>query len=209
MYPITFRRLADKTFAKYQVIECLATRSPKDSRPESLRVDQDSMSLRGSPMPAGEKGWPGRMALLPRPALPLPQGDPGCPDGERHEHRHAPPRAHRRARHREGDRVDREGARRARPAVPRPRRSVIPAPARARANPLRLQLPVPLQGRRCAGHSSASSIGSNSGRHTATGRAPTPGAGGDQSARSTESELPARDLHLVVGNLAAWRARPS
>jgi len=69
MYPITFRRLAGKQFEKYQVIDCLAAKPTKgDFRPESLRIDQDSIRLVGDPMPAGDKGWLRRMALLPEPA---------------------------------------------------------------------------------------------------------------------------------------------
>ena len=65
MYPITFRRLADRKFVKYQVIECMAARPQKDSRPESLKVDQDTIRLVGEPMPAGDRGWRRRMGALP------------------------------------------------------------------------------------------------------------------------------------------------
>lgn len=69
MYPITFRRLVGKQFEKYQVIDCQAAKPTKgDFRPESLRIDQDSITLVGDPMPAGDKGWLRRMALLPEPA---------------------------------------------------------------------------------------------------------------------------------------------
>ena len=51
MYPITFRRLADNRFRKYQVIECQATKPRNDARPESLRVDQDSIKLIGQVVP--------------------------------------------------------------------------------------------------------------------------------------------------------------
>ncbi|MFN8127126.1 MAG: hypothetical protein U0R64_11540 [Candidatus Nanopelagicales bacterium] len=71
MYPITFRRLTDKRFAKYQRIECQATRPRDDSRPESLRIDQDSIQPVGEPMRAGGPGWARRMALLPKPSLSL------------------------------------------------------------------------------------------------------------------------------------------
>ena len=67
VYPITFRRLAEQ-FAKYQTIECLVSRPRSgDSRPESLRADQDSIRLVGSPIPAGARGWARRMAMLPEP----------------------------------------------------------------------------------------------------------------------------------------------
>lgn len=66
MYPITFRRLAGKQFAKYQIIECQASKPKKgDFRPESLRIDQDSITLIGEPLPADAKGWRRRMDLLP------------------------------------------------------------------------------------------------------------------------------------------------
>jgi hypothetical protein len=71
IYPITFRRLAEQ-FAKYQTIECLVSRPRSgDSRPESLRADQDSIRLVGSPIPAGARGWTRRMAMLPEPMLSL------------------------------------------------------------------------------------------------------------------------------------------
>lgn len=72
MYPITFRRLAGKQFAKYQVIECHAQKPRKgDFRPESLRIDQDTIKLVGEPLPANAKGWRQRMAMLPERAQSL------------------------------------------------------------------------------------------------------------------------------------------
>jgi hypothetical protein len=71
IYPITFRQLADKRFAKYQIIECLAKKPNSDNRPESIRVDQDSIKLDGTPLPSGDTGWRRRMALLPPPATSL------------------------------------------------------------------------------------------------------------------------------------------
>lgn len=69
MYPITFRRLAGKQFEKFQIIECRASKPTKgDFRPESLHVDQDTITLVGNPLPAGDKGWRQRMAMLPAPA---------------------------------------------------------------------------------------------------------------------------------------------
>ena len=65
MYPITFRRLADKRFRKYQVITCEVGPPRQDNRPESLRVDQDTIRLVGDPMPPGPVGWRRRMARLP------------------------------------------------------------------------------------------------------------------------------------------------
>lgn len=68
MYPITFRSLTDRRFSKYQVIECRAIKPRDDARPESLRIDQDSIRLIGKPIPAGPTGWARRMSLLPSPA---------------------------------------------------------------------------------------------------------------------------------------------
>ncbi len=65
MYPITFRRLADKRFKKYQIITCEVGPPRQDNRPESLRVDQDTIKLVGDPMPPGTAGWQKRMATLP------------------------------------------------------------------------------------------------------------------------------------------------
>jgi len=71
MYPITFRRLVDRQFKKYQTIECLATTPRGDNRPESLRIDQRSIAFVDDPMPASTRGWRRRMALLPAPARSL------------------------------------------------------------------------------------------------------------------------------------------
>ncbi len=71
MYPITYRRLADKKFPKYQVISCEVSKPRDDTRPESLRVHQDTIELIDDPMPSGDSGWRKRMALLPPPARSL------------------------------------------------------------------------------------------------------------------------------------------
>jgi hypothetical protein len=65
LYPITFRQLADRRFGKFQEIRCRVARPRTDARPESWRVDQDSIQLVGDPMPAGARGWTRRMAALP------------------------------------------------------------------------------------------------------------------------------------------------
>lgn len=65
MYPITFRRLADKRFKKYQILTCEVGPPRQDNRPESLRVDQDTIKLVGEPMPPGTAGWQKRMATMP------------------------------------------------------------------------------------------------------------------------------------------------
>lgn len=71
LYPITFRRLADRRFEKFQEIRCRATRPRDDTRPESWRVDQDSIELVGDPLPARSRGWARRMARLPPPSRSL------------------------------------------------------------------------------------------------------------------------------------------
>lgn len=71
MYPITFRRLADRRFVKFQEITCAATHPRDDTRPESLRVDQDTIRLVGERMPTGVRGWRRRMAALPPPSRSL------------------------------------------------------------------------------------------------------------------------------------------
>lgn len=71
LYPITFRQLAGRQFDKFQVIRCKVARRPADSRPESWRVDQDTIELEGEPIPAGPKGWARRMELLPAPSSSL------------------------------------------------------------------------------------------------------------------------------------------
>ena len=69
LYPITFRLLADRQFDKFQEIRCKVARRPADTRPESWKVDQDTIELIGNRMPAGPHGWAKRMTLLP-PASP-------------------------------------------------------------------------------------------------------------------------------------------
>jgi len=69
MYPIMFRRLAAK-FRKFQVITCRAARPRDDHRPESLRIDQDTIVLAGAPISTKE-GWRRRLALLPPPSRSL------------------------------------------------------------------------------------------------------------------------------------------
>ena len=64
VYPVTFRQLPDTQFRKYQVIECSGTRPKDDRRPESIRVDQDTIKVVGDSIPT-TNGWRSRMALLP------------------------------------------------------------------------------------------------------------------------------------------------
>lgn len=62
MYPITFRRLAAR-FQKFQIITCRAALPKGDLRPESRRIDQDSISPGVVIPPRGR--WRERLALLP------------------------------------------------------------------------------------------------------------------------------------------------
>ena len=55
MYPITFRRLADN---RYQVDKCLATKPHNDARPESLRIDRDSIMLMHAQIGVRWNAWP-------------------------------------------------------------------------------------------------------------------------------------------------------
>ncbi|MEI6720687.1 MAG: hypothetical protein WCO67_07985, partial [Betaproteobacteria bacterium] len=46
LYPITYRRLAaENQFNRYDLIEALLTKASNDSRPESFRVDHDSIRV--------------------------------------------------------------------------------------------------------------------------------------------------------------------
>jgi len=74
------RRLVDRQFKKYQAIECLATTPRGDNRPESLRVDQDSITFVGDSDARRCRWWRrryGRSSLTPDMSL---GGDPGRPN---------------------------------------------------------------------------------------------------------------------------------
>lgn len=62
MYPITFRRLASR-FRKFEVIDCRASYPRDDKRPESRRVDQDS--IKASTFIQTGRTWERRLRLLP------------------------------------------------------------------------------------------------------------------------------------------------
>ena len=64
IYPVNFRRLAARRFQKYQVIECVGGLNPKDKRPESRRVDQDTIDVAG-PVLSTKDGWHERLLWLP------------------------------------------------------------------------------------------------------------------------------------------------
>ena len=63
LYPIRFRLLADKRFAKYQVIRCHVRKAVTDPRPESYRIDEESIVPEGTVPASG--GWAKRFALMP------------------------------------------------------------------------------------------------------------------------------------------------
>lgn len=203
MYPITFRRLADKTFAKYQVIECMATRSPKDSRPESFRVDQDSISLSGSPMPAGEKGWPRRMALLPPASRSLEdiqdaQLAIGTSIGML------------RPEHIDGLVIEKATAwtEKERSALAQQHLDLGAATSKQLREleqiPFAFSYRFTCRDDRCGGHK-LRILDWEIGQAYRDWSRTDPGRWEEMIRHKYESELPARDLHLVVGNLAAWR----
>lgn len=64
LYPVPFRLITgDQQFAKWQWIEALIERSPADRRPESHKIGVDSICA-GKTLPAGD--WHERRALLDR-----------------------------------------------------------------------------------------------------------------------------------------------
>ena len=59
IYPIPFRRLEDfQKFEKYRIVEADVTRNWKDSRPESHRVDFQSLQLTDEILPMEFNGHP-------------------------------------------------------------------------------------------------------------------------------------------------------
>jgi hypothetical protein len=62
MYPITFRRLASR-FRKFEIIDCRAAYPRDDQRPESRRIDQDSIAT--STFIGTGRAWQKRLELLP------------------------------------------------------------------------------------------------------------------------------------------------
>lgn len=63
IYPVNFRRLAAARFHKYQVIECQWRPPNDDQRPESRRVDQDSIQVHERL--STKDGWRERLRWLP------------------------------------------------------------------------------------------------------------------------------------------------
>ena len=59
LFPVPYRFMdPDKRFAKYQEIECLVHKA-SDHRPESYRLNTDSIKILGAPLPTAE-GWKAR-----------------------------------------------------------------------------------------------------------------------------------------------------
>lgn len=202
MYPITFRRLADTRFAKYQRIECRATKPRDDSRPESRRVDQDSIQLIGTPMPPG-KGWTRRMACLPLPSRSLEeireaQATNGTSIGMLRPRR-----------------IERLVIEKARPWTAKQKSSLAQqhldlGPATAQQLNELEQIPYTFSYRftcdddRCTGHE-LQILDWEIGQAYRRWSRSHPGQWESMIRQKYEGELPERDLHLVVGTLAKRR----
>jgi hypothetical protein len=64
LFPIPFRYLAgDRQFKLYQWIEVPITKSRKDSRPESYRIDSRRIRILGDPIPSAD-GWQQRRQVI-------------------------------------------------------------------------------------------------------------------------------------------------
>lgn len=64
LFPVPYRFLTDdKRFRKYQWIEVRCARSPSDDRPESYRLDSDSIRVLSDPLPYRDK-WQARKDLV-------------------------------------------------------------------------------------------------------------------------------------------------
>jgi hypothetical protein len=64
LYPIRFNDYPpEKKFKKYQIFEAEAVKSEKDSRPESYRIDEDTIRVIGEPIGTGG-GWSERKRML-------------------------------------------------------------------------------------------------------------------------------------------------
>lgn len=63
LYPIRFRQLADKSFAKYQIIRCRVRKAIQDPRPESYRIDEKTLAPERFVDTAGR--WRKRFAIMP------------------------------------------------------------------------------------------------------------------------------------------------
>jgi hypothetical protein len=63
LYPIRFRQLADKGFAKYQIIRCRVRKAIQDPRPESYRIDEKTIVPERFVDTSGR--WHKRFAIMP------------------------------------------------------------------------------------------------------------------------------------------------
>ncbi len=64
LYPVRFPHLAlHKRFKKYQIFEADAAKAERDTRPESYRIDEDSIRIVGEPIGTAH-GWSERKRLL-------------------------------------------------------------------------------------------------------------------------------------------------
>lgn len=64
LYPVRFMQLNEnQRFKKYQIFEVVATKSEKDFRPESYRVDEETIRVVGQPVGSGGN-WSERKRLL-------------------------------------------------------------------------------------------------------------------------------------------------
>lgn len=64
LFPIPYRWLSpDKRFRKYQYIEANVTKAESDTRPESYKIDIDSIKILSKPMPTDNK-WEARKAKV-------------------------------------------------------------------------------------------------------------------------------------------------
>lgn len=200
MYPITFRHLADNRFKKYQVIECAATRPRNDARPESLRVDQDSIKLAGAVIPASD-GWRRRMELLPAPSRSLEEIKAANIAGGVSIGMFRPKAIRRLVKEPADPWTDKERA-----ALRQERLELGPEGTRELGEleqiPWKFSYEFDCDASDCRGHKLQIfdwELGQSFRRWSRS----DPGRWEEMIRQKYERELPARDLHLVVGTLAA------
>jgi hypothetical protein len=65
LFPVPFRLIADEQqFRKWQWVTALVERARDDHRPESHRIFVDKIECDAAPLPAGKLGWPRRLEWL-------------------------------------------------------------------------------------------------------------------------------------------------
>jgi hypothetical protein len=200
MYPITFRRLADRRFKKYQLIDCLATRPRGDSRPESLRIDQDSIKLVGNPVSTAN-GWQRRMTMLPEPSASL-EGIKGANEAAAVSIGMFPPKAIRRLVKEPAD----PWTEKERAALRQEHLGLGEEQTRQLSElqqiPWKFSYAFDCDADDCVGHKLQIldwELGESFRRWSRS----NPSRWEEMMRQKYERELPARDLHLVVGTLAA------